>query len=147
PRKIIHIDIDPSSISKRVRVDVPIVGNIKSVLEDMLPLYEQAAAESTRNGAALAKWWEQVEEWRGRRCLAYESSDSIIKPQFVIEKLWEDTGCKAIVTTDVGQHQMWAAQYFKFDVPRRWLNSGGLDTMGVGLPCAMAAQMANPDAE
>ena len=145
PRKIIHIDIDPSSISKRVRVDVPIVGNIKNVLDDMLPLYEQAAADTPRNAAALAKWWEQVEEWRGRRCLAYEGSDTIIKPQFVVEKLWEVTGGKAIVTSDVGQHQMWAAQYYKFDEPRRWLNSGGLGTMGVGLPYAMGAQMANPD--
>ncbi len=147
PRKIIHIDIDPSSISKRVRVDVPIVGNIKSVLEDMLPLYEQAASEQPRNAGALAKWWEQVEEWRGRRCLAYEGSDTIIKPQFVIEKLWEVTGGNAIVTSDVGQHQMWAAQYYKFDEPRRWLNSGGLGTMGVGLPYAMGAQMANPGAD
>ena len=147
PRKIIHIDIDPSTISKRVRVDVPIVGNIKDVLDDMLPLYEVAAAESPRDGKALAKWWEQVEAWRGRRCLAYENSDAIIKPQFVIEKLWEVTGGSAIVTSDVGQHQMWAAQYYKFDAPRRWLNSGGLGTMGVGLPYAMGAQMANPDAE
>src|SRR5690606_13463683 len=109
--------------------------------------YEQAAAESTRNGAALAKWWEQGEEWRGRRCLAYEGSDSIIKPQFVIEKLWEVTGGKAIVTSDVGQHQMWAAQYYKLDEPRRWLNPGGVGTMGVGLPYAMGGQMATPEAE
>jgi len=145
PRKIIHIDIDPSSISKRVRVDVPIVGNIKSVLEDMLPLYEQAAAETPRNAGPLAKWWEQVEEWRGRRCLAYESSDSIIKPQFVIEKLWEVTGGNAIVTSDVGQHQMWAAQYYKFNQPRSWITSGGLGTMGFGFPSAIGAQMAHPD--
>jgi len=147
PRKIVHIDIDPSTISKRVRVDVPIVGNIKDVLEDMLPLYEQALADAPRAPEPLAKWWEQIETWRGRRCLAYERSDDIIKPQFVIEKLWEVTGGSAIVTSDVGQHQMWAAQYYKFDAPRRWLNSGGLGTMGVGLPYAMGAQMANPDAQ
>src|SRR5690606_38925691 len=147
PRKIIHIDIDPSTISKRVRVDVPIVGNIKDVLDDMLPLYEQAAAETPRDGAALSKWWEQVESWRSKNCLGYESSDSIIKPQFVIEKLWEVTGGKAIVTSDVGQHQMWAAQYYTAAERRCWMTSGGLGPMGAGLPYAMGAQMANPDVD
>jgi len=146
-KKVIHIDIDPSTISKRVRVDVPIVGNIKDVLDDMLPLYELAASESPRDTKALAKWWEQVEGWRGRNCLAYENSDTIIKPQFVVEKLWEVTGGDAFVTSDVGQHQMWAAQYYRFNKPRRWINSGGLGTMGVGLPYAMGVQMANPDAD
>src|SRR5690606_41232980 len=98
--------LDPASSAQPVRADVPNGGSIKSALDAVLPLCDQAAAEATRKGAALAKWWEQVEEWRGRRCLAYENSDSIIKPQFVIEKLWEVTGCGAIVTSDVGQHQM-----------------------------------------
>ena len=139
PRKIIHIDIDPSSISKRVRVDVPIVGNVQDVLADMLALLE---AES--NKPQISEWWEEIEGWRARQCMKYTMKD-IIMPQYVIEKLWEVTGGEAIVTSDVGQHQMWAAQYYKFDKPRRWLNSGGLGTMGVGLPYAMGAHMANPD--
>ncbi|MFW7340115.1 acetolactate synthase 3 catalytic subunit [Pollutimonas sp. H1-120] len=147
PRKIIHIDIDPSSISKRVRVDVPIVGNVKDVLQEMNAVYAQAAAETPPNKPALAKWWEQITAWRGKQCLVYENSDSIIKPQFVVEKLWEVTGGNAFVTSDVGQHQMWAAQYYRFDEPRRWINSGGLGTMGVGLPYAMGVQMANPDSQ
>ncbi|MGB3289107.1 MAG: acetolactate synthase 3 catalytic subunit [Burkholderiaceae bacterium] len=148
PRKIIHIDIDPSSISKRVRVDVPIVGNVKDVLQEMNAVYAQAAAEATSsNKAAVAKWWEQINAWRGKNCLVYENSDTIIKPQFVVEKLWEVTGGNAFVTSDVGQHQMWAAQYYRFDEPRRWINSGGLGTMGVGLPYAMGVQMAHPDSQ
>ncbi len=143
PRKIIHIDIDPSSISKRVKVDVPIVGDVREVLEEMIRQLE--AGEVRPNPDALAAWWKQVEEWRSRRCMAYKNSDEIIKPQFVIQKLWEVTGGEAIVTSDVGQHQMWAAQYYGFDKPRRWLNSGGLGTMGVGLPYAMGAKLANPD--
>lgn len=143
PRKIIHIDIDPSSISKRVKVDVPIVGNIKDVLIDLL----QHLNESNKriDQGKLQAWWTQVQTWRDRKCLGYTYSDDVIKPQFVVEKLWEVTGGDAIVTSDVGQHQMWAAQYYKFDKPRRWINSGGLGTMGVGLPFAMGAQMANPD--
>jgi acetolactate synthase-1/2/3 large subunit len=141
-RKIIHIDIDPSSISKRVRVDVPIVGNVKDVLADLSAQYDIAAAE--HKPAPIAKWWEQVESWRGKECLKFANSDEVIKPQFVVEKLWEVTGGDAFVTSDVGQHQMWAAQYYKFDKPRRWINSGGLGTMGVGLPYAMGVQMANP---
>jgi acetolactate synthase-1/2/3 large subunit len=140
PRKIIHVDIDPSSISKRVRVDVPIVGNVKDVLIDMLAQLRLADIKPP----SLEKWWQQVEEWRGRNCLKYAGSDSVIKPQFVVEKLWEVTGGNAFVTSDVGQHQMWAAQYYRFGQPRRWINSGGLGTMGVGLPYAMGVQMANP---
>lgn len=141
-RKIIHIDIDPSSISKRVRVDVPIVGNVKDVLQELIAQY-QAAAESTKP-APIDKWWEQVETWRGKQCLVYANSDEVIKPQYVVEKLCEITGGNAFVTSDVGQHQMWAAQYYRFNQPRRWINSGGLGTMGVGLPYAMGVQMANP---
>ena len=146
PRKIIHIDIDPSSISKRVKVDVPIVGNVKDVLDDIIAQYEVASAESRSNADALARWWQQVETWRGKRCLEYAGSTEVIKPQYVVQKLWEVTGGDAFVTSDVGQHQMWAAQYYGFDKPRRWINSGGLGTMGVGLPYAMGVQMANPDA-
>ncbi|SHI16829.1 acetolactate synthase 3 catalytic subunit [Pollutimonas bauzanensis] len=147
PRKIVHIDIDPSSISKRVRVDVPIVGNVKDVLQELNALYVQAAAETPPNKPALAKWWQQIDAWRGKRCLVYENSDTLIKPQYVVEKLWEITQGQAFVTSDVGQHQMWAAQYYRFDEPRRWINSGGLGTMGVGLPYAMGVQMANPDSQ
>ncbi len=144
PRKIIHVDIDPSSISKRVKVDVPIVGNVPDVLDDLLRLLE--AAKTTPDQAALADWWKQIEEWRGRNCLAFEQGDDIIKPQFVVQKLWEVTGGDAFITSDVGQHQMWAAQFYKFDKPRRWINSGGLGTMGVGLPYAMGVKLAHPDA-
>ncbi len=143
PRQIIHIDIDPSSISKRVKVDVPIVGDVKEVLEEMIRLVD--TAEEEQDEAALATWWKQIDEWRSRDCMKYKNSDEIIKPQFVVEKLWEVTGGDAIITSDVGQHQMWAAQYYKFDKPRRWLNSGGLGTMGVGMPYAMGAQLAHPD--
>jgi acetolactate synthase-1/2/3 large subunit len=143
PRTIIHIDVDPSSISKRVKVDVPIVGDVNSVLADMLQLLDES--EKPTNSNAVKAWWGKIEEWRGKSCLSYASSDTIIKPQFVVEKLWEVTKGDAFVTSDVGQHQMWAAQYYKFDLPRRWLNSGGLGTMGVGLPYAMGAQFAFPD--
>ena len=143
PRKIIHIDIDPSSISKRVKVDVPIVGDVKEVLDEMIRQIE--SGEARPNPDALAAWWKQVEEWRSRRCMVFKNSDEIIKPQFVVQKLWEVTGGEAIITSDVGQHQMWAAQYYPFDKPRRWLNSGGLGTMGVGMPYAMGAKLAHPD--
>ena len=145
PRKIIHIDIDPSSISKRVKVDVPIVGNIKDVLVDLIQLLEESGKRV--NQGKLQSWWEQVEKWRARKCLDYAKSDELIKPQYVVEKLWEVTNGDAFITSDVGQHQMWAAQYYRFDKPRRWINSGGLGTMGVGLPYAMGVQMANPDAQ
>ncbi len=143
-RKIIHIDIDPASISKRVRVDVPIVGNVGDVLDEML---KQLDATTERpDQEALADWWKQIDEWRGRKCLEFDRSTDIIKPQYVVEKLWEITHGDAFVCSDVGQHQMWAAQYYKFDKPRRWLNSGGLGTMGFGLPAAMGVQLAHPGA-
>ncbi|MGZ3237420.1 MAG: acetolactate synthase 3 catalytic subunit [Burkholderiaceae bacterium] len=144
PRKIIHIDIDPSSISKRVKVDVPIVGNVKDVLQELLSQLD--AAETKPNATALADWWKQINQWRERECLKYPTSNEVIKPQSVVEKVWQITNGDAFITSDVGQHQMWAAQYYKFDKPRRWINSGGLGTMGVGLPYAMGVQMANPDA-
>ena len=144
PRKIIHVDIDPSSISKRVKVDIPIVGNVKDVLIEMLSQLE--AAEAKPNPAGIKDWWKQINEWRGRKCLAYADSSLVIKPQSVVEKVWDITKGDAFITSDVGQHQMWAAQYYKFDKPRRWINSGGLGTMGVGLPYAMGVQMANPGA-
>jgi acetolactate synthase-1/2/3 large subunit len=144
PRKIIHVDIDPSSISKRVKVDIPIVGNVKDVLVEFLAQLD--AADAKPNAAPLAAWWKQINEWRGRDCLKFATSADVIKPQSVVEKLWQVTGGDAFVTSDVGQHQMWAAQYYPFDKPRRWINSGGLGTMGVGLPYAMGVQMANPGA-
>jgi len=144
PRKIIHIDIDPSSISKRVKVDIPIVGNVKDVLVELLSQLEASPAQPNAN--ALQAWWKQIAEWRGRECLAYAPSNELIKPQSVIEQLYKVTDGDAFITSDVGQHQMWAAQYYGFDKPRRWINSGGLGTMGVGLPYAMGVQMANPDA-
>ena len=143
-RIIIHVDVDPSSISKRVKVDVPIVGHVQSVLAEMNELLE--ADDRKTDPEALKAWWAQIEAWRGKHCLNYDRSSDIIKPQYVVEKLWEVTGGDAIITSDVGQHQMWAAQYYKFDKPRRWINSGGLGTMGVGLPYAMGAQLAQPDA-
>ncbi|HRK78721.1 MAG TPA: acetolactate synthase 3 catalytic subunit [Thiobacillus sp.] len=144
-RRIIHIDIDPSSISKRVRVDVPIVGDVQNVLADMLVLLKQAKEKP--DAAALNAWWTQIELWRSKDCLKYNRNGSIIKPQYVVEKLWEVTRGDAFITSDVGQHQMWAAQYYKFDKPRRWINSGGLGTMGVGLPYAMGVQLAFPEAQ
>ncbi|WP_432379455.1 acetolactate synthase 3 catalytic subunit [Duganella sp. P38] len=144
PRKIIHVDIDPSSISKRVKVDIPIVGNVKDVLIEFLAQLD--ASEAKPNQPALKTWWKQIEEWRGRDCLKFPTSDLVIKPQSVVQKLWEVTKGDAFITSDVGQHQMWAAQYYPFDKPKRWVNSGGLGTMGVGLPYAMGVQMANPDA-
>jgi len=140
PRKIIHVDIDPSSISKRVRVDVPIVGNVPDVLAEMIKLIEAEQGKTE-----IGDWWKEIEGWRSRQCMRYKPKKDIIMPQYVIEKLYEITGGNAIITSDVGQHQMWAAQYYKFDQPRRWLNSGGLGTMGVGLPYAMGAVLANPD--
>jgi acetolactate synthase I/II/III large subunit len=144
PRKIIHVDIDPSSISKRVKVDVPIVGNVREVLDELLKLLDGQAGKLDQK--ALKAWWAQIDLWRGKDCLRYDRAAAIIKPQLVIEKLYEVTGGDAFVTSDVGQHQMWAAQFYKFDKPRRWINSGGLGTMGFGLPAAMGAQFANPGA-
>jgi acetolactate synthase I/II/III large subunit len=141
-RTIIHIDVDPSSISKRVRVDVPIVGHVESVLSEM---NEMLAQEHTH--VDISDWWKQINEWRGVHGARYEYSSDVIKPQYVIEKLWEVTKGDAYITSDVGQHQMWAAQYYKFDKPRRWINSGGLGTMGVGLPYAMGCQFADKNAQ
>jgi len=146
PRKIIHIDIDPSSISKRVKVDVPIVGNVKDVLDELTAQYAAMSAETKPNTSALAKWWDQVGVWRGKQCMQFANSTEVIKPQWVVQKVCEITQGEAFITSDVGQHQMWAAQYYGFNKPRRWINSGGLGTMGVGLPYAMGVQMANPDA-
>ncbi len=145
PRKIIHIDIDPSSIAKRVKVDVPIVGDLRLVLDELLGVLR--SSKQKPDASELAAWWKQVDEWRAiGGGLRYKNSSEIIKPQFVIEKLHEITGGDAFVTSDVGQHQMWAAQYYKFDKPRRWINSGGLGTMGFGLPAAMGVQLINPGA-
>lgn len=144
-RKIIHIDVDPSSISKRVRVDVPIVGAVKEVLHELIPLLK--ASSQKPDAQALAAWWQQIAAWRSRDCLRYDRKSPLIKPQHVIEKLYEVTRGDAYVTSDVGQHQMWAAQFYRFDKPRRWINSGGLGTMGVGLPYAMGVKMAFPDAD
>lgn len=143
-RKIIHIDIDPSSISKRVKVDIPIVGNVKDVLTELLS--QLASSEVRPDPKQIASWWDQIHVWRKRECLKFAQSDEVIKPQSVVEKVFQVTKGDAFITSDVGQHQMWAAQYYGFDQPRRWINSGGLGTMGVGLPYAMGVQMANPDA-
>ena len=145
PRRIVHIDVDPSSISKRVRVDVPIVADVRECMVDMIEQIEaQFAAGHKTNTRALQAWWQQINEWRKKDCLKYDRNSRLIKPQYVIEKLHEVTRGEAIITSDVGQHQMWAAQFYRFDKPRRWLNSGGLGTMGVGLPYAMGALVANP---
>src|SRR5688572_2777960 len=141
-RKIVHIDVDPSSISKRVRVDVPIVGAVKEVVTEMLAQLKAGTARP--DAAALAAWWKQIDEWRAKDCLKYNRKSDLIKPQYVIETLHRITKGDAFVTSDVGQHQMWAAQYYGFDKPRRWINSGGLGTMGVGLPYAMGVKLAFP---
>ncbi|KWF70040.1 acetolactate synthase 3 catalytic subunit [Burkholderia pseudomultivorans] len=142
-RTVIHIDIDPATIDKRVKVDVPIVGDACSVLRSLLEALRAACMERTSRAA----WWTQIETWRARRCLAFVQDDAVIKPQYVIEQLWAVTGGDAYLCSDVGQHQMWAAQLYAFDKPRRWINSGGLGTMGVGLPYAMGVKRAFPDAD
>ena len=148
PRKIIHVDIDPSSISKRVKVDLPIVGDVTEVMREMIALIKESiAAGHGTNKKALGHWWEQIAGWRTKKCLAYDQGPDVIKPQYVVEKLWEVTQGEAFITSDVGQHQMFAAQFYKFDYPRRWINSGGLGTMGVGLPYAMGVKLAHPDAD
>ena len=146
-RKIIHIDIDPSSISKRVKVDVPIVGDVKDVLVELINMVRESAQRVDEK--ALALWWETIEAWRSRDCLKYDRGNTdVIKPQYVVETLWDMTkDVDAYITSDVGQHQMWAAQYYRFDKPRRWINSGGLGTMGVGIPYAMGIKMAKPESE
>ena len=143
--RIVHIDIDPASISKNVKVDVPIVGDVKLVLTELNKLLTESSSKPDET--AKTKWWAQIDEWRGKRCLEYDRQTDVIKPQFVIETLSRLTGdVDTYVTSDVGQHQMWAAQYYDFDEPRRWINSGGLGTMGFGLPSAMGVQLAYPDA-
>ena len=146
-RKIIHIDIDPSSIAKRVKVDVPIVGDVKDVLTELINMIKEAQARPDEK--ALASWWDAIEGWRSRDCLRYDRTNTqVIKPQMVVETLWnltKDDDC--YITSDVGQHQMFAAQFYKFNEPRRWINSGGLGTMGVGLPYAMGIKLAKPDAD
>jgi acetolactate synthase-1/2/3 large subunit len=142
--KKLHVDIDPSSINKSVTVDLAVVGDAGSVLEDMTALW-QSAPRRPKN--AVAEWWRRIDGWRKRDCLRYEQKGDVIKPQYAIERLYELTkGRDLYVTTEVGQHQMWAAQFFKFDEPNRWLTSGGLGTMGYGLPAAVGAQIAHPDA-
>lgn len=141
--KIIHIDIDPSSIAKNVPVDVPIVGNVKNVLVSLMNLLKNAKYK--QDPKALKLWWQQINSWIKIDCLKYDKSSSVIKPQYVVEKLWELTDGNAFVTSDVGQHQMWAAQFYKFNKPRRWINSGGLGTMGFGVPAAMGVKLAFPD--
>lgn len=146
-RKIIHIDIDPSSISKRVKVDVPIVGDVKDVLTELISMIKEG--QQKPDAHALSSWWETIEGWRSRDCLKYDRNNTdVIKPQMVIETLWNMTkDADAYITSDVGQHQMWAAQYYRFNEPRRWINSGGLGTMGVGIPYAMGIKLAKPESE
>ncbi len=145
-RKIIHIDIDPSSISKRVKVDIPIVGDVKDVLQELIAQIKET--QTRQDKESLSAWWSQINEWRKRECLSYRTSSDVIKPQSVVETLWRLTrGRDTYITSDVGQHQMWAAQYYGFDEPRRWINSGGLGTMGVGLPYAMGIKLAKPDSD
>ncbi|MEI7868956.1 MAG: acetolactate synthase 3 large subunit [Candidatus Methylumidiphilus sp.] len=143
--KIIHVDVDPSSISKNVRVDIPVVGEVKPVLAEMIELVK--ACDQKPDAAALAQWWRQIDEWRKLDSLGFDRTTDIIKPQYVVEQLWEMTKGDAYITSDVGQHQMWAAQFYKFDKPRRWINSGGLGTMGFGMPAAIGTKLAFPDAD
>ncbi|HEY9079458.1 acetolactate synthase 3 large subunit [Magnetovibrio sp.] len=144
--KKIHIDIDPSSINKSVRVDVPIIGDVGHVLEDMIKVWRTSQAKVDQK--ALKNWWKQIDDWRAKDCLAYQKDPKIIKPQLAIQRLYELTKSRkdVYITTEVGQHQMWAAQHFKFEKPNHWMTSGGLGTMGYGLPAAMGVQMAHPDA-
>ena len=143
--RIVHIDIDPASISKTVKVHVPIVGSVRNVLGEINGMLE--GTNRRPDAQALADWWERIHGWKSIDCLAYCHSETLIKPQSVLEKLYEVTGGDAYVTSDVGQHQMWAAQFYPFDKPRRWINSGGLGTMGFGMPAALGVQLAYPDAQ
>jgi acetolactate synthase-1/2/3 large subunit len=141
----IHIDIDPSSINKNVHVDVPIVGDVANVLEDMLAIWKERGSRT--NSAAVVKWWAKIDKWRARNCLAYRNSDKVIKPQYALERLEALTrGHDRYICTEVGQHQMWAAQYIGFDEPNRWMTSGGLGTMGYGFPASIGVQIAHPEA-
>ena len=141
--KIIHIDIDPASISKVVRVDIPIVGDVGLVLKELIAILKDTSKRADPDD--LSDWWTQIQNWRATNCLGYDRGNGLIKPQMVVEKLWEVTSGDAYITSDVGQHQMFAAQFYPFDKPRRWINSGGLGTMGFGLPAAMGVQLAFPD--
>jgi len=140
--KIVHVDIDPSSISKNVKVDVPIVGCVDNVLRAMVEAVK--GGKKRPDAESIRAWWEQIDEWRSKDCLKYDRASELVKPQYVLETLYKVTGGDAYVTSDVGQHQMWAAQFYKFDKPRRWINSGGLGTMGFGMPAAMGVQLAHP---
>jgi acetolactate synthase-1/2/3 large subunit len=144
-RKIIHVDVDPSSISKRVKADVPIVGDVKDVLKDML--LQLAEIKERPDATKIAKWWKQIDEWKKVDGLQYDRTSELVKPQYVIETLHRLTKGDAYITSDVGQHQMWAAQFYPFNEPRRWINSGGLGTMGVGIPYAMGVKTLYPDAD
>ena len=141
--EIVHIDIDPASISKNVKVDVPIVGDVRQVLVELNAMLESDGRSLDK--IALDSWWQQISEWRAQDCLKYDRDTGTIKPQYVVEQLHEVTGGDAFVTSDVGQHQMFAAQFYGFNKPRRWINSGGLGTMGFGLPAAMGVKKAHPD--
>jgi acetolactate synthase-1/2/3 large subunit len=143
--KIVHIDIDPSSISKTVKVDVPIVGEVTAVLKEMIALIKSSNIEVDQK--ALEAWWNQINKWRDVNCLEYDRNSGLIKPQYVVEQLYQVTNGDAFVTSDVGQHQMFASQYYHFDKPRRWINSGGLGTMGFGLPASIGVKLAHPDAD
>ncbi len=143
--RIIHVDIDPASIAKNVKVDVPIVGTVVSVLEDLMAEIEALGQQP--DAESLKAWWARIEAWRAQRCLAYDKTSELIKPQAVLEALHRITGGNAYVTSDVGQHQMWAAQFYGFNQPNRWINSGGLGTMGFGLPAALGVKIAYPDAD
>jgi acetolactate synthase-1/2/3 large subunit len=142
--KKIHVDIDPSSINKNVKVDIPIIGDCGNVLQGMLKLWREHKSKPEKR--AHTEWWKQIEKWRGRKSLAYRASKDIIKPQYAIERLYELTKDRdTYITTEVGQHQMWAAQFYGFQEPNRWMTSGGLGTMGYGLPAAVGVQLAHPD--
>ncbi|MFL5100934.1 MAG: thiamine pyrophosphate-dependent enzyme, partial [Xanthobacteraceae bacterium] len=142
--KKVHIDIDPSSINKNVRVDVSVVGDVAHALDDIIALWKRRAVKP--DGKAIAAWWQQIDKWRARDCLRYKKTTDIIKPQYAIQRLYELTrGRDVYITTEVGQHQMWAAQFFRFEEPNRWMTSGGLGTMGYGLPASVGVQLAHPD--
>ena len=141
--KKIHIDIDPSSINKNIHVDIPIIGDVANVLSDMLAVWKETNPKPDR--AAHKVWWAQIDAWRARNCLAYRENPDVIMPQYAIERLYAATRDKDVyITTEVGQHQMWAAQFFRFEEPNRWMTSGGLGTMGYGLPSAVGVQVAHP---
>ena len=142
--KKIHVDIDPSSINKNVKADIPIIGDCAHVLEDMVRLWRSTAKQPDKR--ALEEWWKEIDKWRARKSLAYRNSNELIKPQYAIQRLYELTKDRdTYITTEVGQHQMWAAQFYRFEEPHRWMTSGGLGTMGYGLPAAVGVQLAHPD--